>query len=194
MPRSKRSSPAIAPNNDESLRKQVVGAYGEKAVEAELLRKGWVTANINTSIKNAADFDIFAHKGRHKINIRVKTCKPSGIGFTYGFPPGKEIKKTGLAVDDFTVLVRMGLSRREDTFYVIPTRIVRHRLQIHREFYLKQPNRDGTKKKDTGTWYLRFAKGKAPNSNIEGRWKKYLDNWSTLENGPSKRRPRAKSA
>jgi hypothetical protein len=55
---------------------QAIGAYGEKAVETELLRRGWVTANINTSIKNAVNFDIFARKGENAVNIRVKTCGP----------------------------------------------------------------------------------------------------------------------
>jgi hypothetical protein len=183
---SKNPSATVPSNGVAELRKQVVGAYGEKAVEAELLRKGWVTANINTSIKNAADFDIFAHKGRHKVNVRVKTCKPEGIGFTFGFRPKEKIKTNGLAADDFTILVRMGSSRREDVFYVIPTRVVRRCLNKHREFYLKQPNRDGTEKVDTGQWYLRFGKGSAPNSNIEGRWKRYLENWAMLEGYLSK--------
>jgi hypothetical protein len=163
----------LSSDKDVELSKQTVGAYDEKAVEAELLRRGWVTANINTSIKNAADFDIFAHKGQHKVDVRVKTCRPAGIGFTFGFRPGGTIKTNGLRKDDFTVLVRMGASRREDTFYVIPTRIVRQRLHKHREYYFKQPNRDGTEKKDTGQGYLRFGKGNAPNSNIEGKWKRH---------------------
>ena len=46
---------------------QAVGAYGEKVVEAELLRLGWVPANVNASIKNAANFDIFALKDEHTV-------------------------------------------------------------------------------------------------------------------------------
>lgn len=167
MRRLKNSSGSAPPDEDVELSKQVVGAYGEKAVEAELLRRGWVTANINTSIKNAADFDIFAHKGQRKVDVRVKTCRPAGIGFTIGFRPGEKIKTNGLGMDELTVLVRMGSSRREDAFYVIPTRIVRQRLQKHCKYYSAQPNKDGTEKKDTGQWYLRFGKGNAPNSNIE---------------------------
>jgi hypothetical protein len=41
---------------------QLVGAFGERAVEAELLRRGWLTANINASIRNVKDFDLFAVK------------------------------------------------------------------------------------------------------------------------------------
>jgi hypothetical protein len=39
---------------------QQVGAYGEKMVEAALLRRGWIPSNVNASVKNAARFDIVA--------------------------------------------------------------------------------------------------------------------------------------
>jgi hypothetical protein len=63
------------------IRTQAVGAYGEKAAEAELLRYGWMKANVNTSIKNAEDFDIFAHKGDRRLDIRVKTSGPGTNAF-----------------------------------------------------------------------------------------------------------------
>jgi hypothetical protein len=55
---------------------QLVGAFGERAVEAELLRHGWVTANVNTSIRNVKDIDLFAFKSTRSLHIRVKTCSP----------------------------------------------------------------------------------------------------------------------
>jgi hypothetical protein len=33
---------------------QSVGAFGERAVEVELLRRGWIPANVNATVKNAA--------------------------------------------------------------------------------------------------------------------------------------------
>src|SRR5207237_3237333 len=41
---------------------QMVGAYGEKVVEAQLLRRGWIPSNVNASVKNAARFDIVAQR------------------------------------------------------------------------------------------------------------------------------------
>jgi len=35
------------------LDNQLVGAFGEKAAKAELLRQGWQTANFNANVKNA---------------------------------------------------------------------------------------------------------------------------------------------
>src|SRR5215510_11707926 len=57
--------------------KQLVSAFGERAVEAELLRRGWVTANINASIRNVKDFDLFALKNDRSLHIRVKACSPN---------------------------------------------------------------------------------------------------------------------
>ena len=54
---------------------QAAGAFGEKAVEAELLRRHWIPANVNPTVKNAAKFDIFAVKGDRAVQIEVKTCR-----------------------------------------------------------------------------------------------------------------------
>ena len=63
---------------------QAVGAYGEKVVEAELLRLGWIPSNVNASVKNAARFDIVAQGPEGEIvPIRVKTCGPRQEKFQF---------------------------------------------------------------------------------------------------------------
>src|SRR5271166_3648390 len=156
------------------LSKQLIGAYGEKAVEAQLLRQGWVTANINTSIKNAAEFDIYARKNQRRVNLRVKTCGPAESGFTFGFRPGAKIQTSGFGKDDFTILVRMGVTRQGDDYYVVPTAIVRKVLIALRAHYLGQRKRDGTERVDTGDIRLRFreSRGNDPGSGIDRKWKR----------------------
>src|SRR6266571_1719815 len=98
---------------------QLVGAFGEKAVEAELLRRGWLTSNVNASIKNAADYDIFAKKGERRIELRIKTCGAGFKSFQFGgFRPGQEITVSGILDSDYTILVQMSSSRKDDSFYV----------------------------------------------------------------------------
>jgi len=63
---------------------QAAGAFGEKAVEAELLRHNWIPANVNQTVKNAAKFDIYAVKVDRSVQIRVKTCRPNMTAFLYG--------------------------------------------------------------------------------------------------------------
>src|SRR5215813_7503630 len=86
---------------------QLVGAFGERAVEAELLRRGWVTANINASIRNVKDFDLFAVKNARSLHIRVKTCSPKE-DMQFNSRPDEEITTLGIRRTDFTVVVQMG--------------------------------------------------------------------------------------
>jgi|HubBroStandDraft_1064217.scaffolds.fasta_scaffold1331250_2 hypothetical protein len=82
---------------------QAVGAYGEKVVEAELLRDGWIASNVNASIRNAADFDIFALKDGRTVHLRVKTCGPKMDAFQFGFPAEQMIATGNFGASDFTV-------------------------------------------------------------------------------------------
>lgn len=95
-----------------SMTPQAVGAYGERIIEAELLRRGWVPANFNHSVNSAAGFDIFARKGERMIPIRVKTCAAKYQAFQFstlkGDPPSLFRL---LQSEDFIALVAMGESR-----------------------------------------------------------------------------------
>ncbi len=117
----------MAGNRDTAA--QATGAFGEKAVDAELLRRNWMPANVNPTVENAAMFDIFAwkkdgHRDR-SVQIRVKTCKPGMMGLLWGgFRPDNPITTKGISETDFTIVVRMGKSRTDDRFYVVPTAVV----------------------------------------------------------------------
>src|SRR2546421_605517 len=105
------------------INKQLVSAFGERAVEAELLRHGWVTANINASIRNIKDFDLFAGKPARSLQIRVKTCSLNE-DVQYGTRKNQEIMTDDIRETDFTVVVRMGAARNQDRFYVVPSQAV----------------------------------------------------------------------
>jgi hypothetical protein len=122
-PRSKRATRAQRPGKNSmkqrsnaSIGHQAVGACGEKAVEAELLRRGWITSNVNASIRNAADFDIFALKNNRSAQIRVKACGEGENAFHFRFARGQQIA-CNVNKSDFTVLVQMGATRNDDHFY-----------------------------------------------------------------------------
>jgi len=156
---------------------QLVGAFGERSVEAELLRRGWVAANVNASVKNAADFDIFALKNGRTIQVRVKTCGPGVTGFQFNFPPNLPISLDGIGRSDFTILVRMDKTREGDKFFVMPTAQLRKEVAARQKAYLSIPTRQGQKRKDTGHWTLHFRGG----TGIDENWKKYLEAWNLLE-------------
>jgi hypothetical protein len=168
------------------LTAQKVGAFGERAVEAELLRRGWIPANVNPTLKNAADYDIFAYKDPTEVHIRVKTCGPFQPGFQFGGFNG-EIETTGIRENDFTILVRMGRDRVADQFYVVPTLTVRNQLKAHRKHYLETPKRDGQARKDLGHWTMHLADLRSgedrPSHGLARRWAQYLGKWELLERG-----------
>ena len=124
---------------------QAVGAYGEKMVEAALLRRGWLPSNVNDSVKNAARFDIVAQGPEGQlVPIRVKTCRPQLDAFRFGGYDAKQpIPTNDLGSVDFTVFVAMGKDMVEDQFYVVPTREVRQVLESRRIAYFGRKRKDG---------------------------------------------------
>lgn len=164
---------------------QLIGAFGEKVVEAELLRRGWLTSNVNHSVKNAADYDIFAMKNRRTVHLRIKTCSYRWDAFQFsGFKSGEDIRTRGFSSTDFTILVRMGKDRASDAFYVVPTVEVRRRLRISRRAYLSIKKKIGGSRKDLGHWSLLLKEARnedTPHHGFARKWKAYLDAWRLLD-------------
>ena len=167
----------LDPSADAGVAKQLIGAFGERVVEAELLRRGWVTANVNASIRNARDFDLFAVKKGRSLQIRVKTCS-LGEDAQFRTRKNQEITADGVADTDFTIVVRMGAIREGDQFYIVPTRVVLNALSAHRTASLPT-------QKDTGQWVLRWRElrsGEAKqNYGFEKKWEQYLNTWDRLD-------------
>jgi len=163
---------------------QAVGAYGEKVVEAALLRLGWIPSNVNASVKSAARFDIVAQgPDGQLVPIRVKTCGIGQEAFQYGFKPGP-VPMNDLRPVDFTVLVAMGKTAAADRFFILSTREVRQALEEGRRFFYKAPRRDGAPKVETGQitlWLNPLRSGKDDRQHdFARRWEHYLDGWGLL--------------
>jgi len=165
---------------------QLVGAFGERAVETELLRREWLTSNVNASIRNAADYDMFAKKGSQTVHLRVKACGEKYNEFQFGgFRPGQDISFKDIDDSDFTILVKMGSNRADDIFYVVPTKLLRKQISESRRAYLAQSRRDGKPRKDTGHWTLHLGDLRSgedrPSHGFRRKWARYSDNWKSLE-------------
>jgi hypothetical protein len=168
----------------EAISVQATGAFGEKSVEAELLRRHWIPANVNASIKNAAKFDIYALKATHdgdlEIQLRIKTCRPNMTAFLWGgCQPGKPITTAGIGQSDYTVVVRMGSSREDDQFYVVPTAVVL------KEVGARQREQKARGVRDIGMWRMSFKPRKdgrpEAGTDIENKWSGYLNGWDLLD-------------
>jgi hypothetical protein len=163
---------AEEPNLD--ITTQAVGAYGEKIVEAELLRHGWIPANANKTVPNAAVFDIFAYRGKSLAAIRVRACGPTQNEFVFRkFDPDETF-----ATHDFTVLVKMGANRKDDEIYVIPTSCLHRDVERYR-----QQGTEAGMKDVRWTLYL----DDHPSDKLQCRrgfrkkWAAYRDHWTQLE-------------
>ncbi|MGH7064665.1 MAG: hypothetical protein ACREET_11345 [Stellaceae bacterium] len=164
----------------EKISVQAAGAFGEKAVEAELLRHNWIPANINQTVKNAAKYDIYAMKGDHWVGIQVKTCRPGMPAFLYGgFAPGMPITTTDIVASDFTIIVRMGKQRQDDRFYIVPT------TEVRKEIADRQREHKERGTNDIGMWRLGFADRKdgrpEAGAGIERKWEQYEGAWNLLD-------------
>jgi hypothetical protein len=173
----------------EHISAQAVGAFGESATEAELLRRGWIPANVNATVDNAADFDILAQKYGRLIKLRVKTCGPNSEGFQFGgLKSDGSLAAKQVVGPDFTILIRMADRREDDQFYVVPTAVVRREIAARQSDYLATLKRDGSQHKDTGHWTLRFRDRKDGRDEggwgLERKWGKYLGKWSLLDEYP----------
>jgi hypothetical protein len=169
---------------DGRLTSQLVSAFGERAAEAELLRRGWMTANVNASVKNAKDFDLFALKNGRSLHLRVKACSPNE-DVQFNSRPNQEITVDGISATDFTIIVRMGADRNDDEFYIVPTLVVQEALAAHRTAYLAERKRDGGPRKDDGHWTLHWRELRSgqpkPNYGFEKKWAEYRDGWDRLD-------------
>jgi hypothetical protein len=151
-----------------------------KAVEAELLRRNWIPANVNATVNNAAKFDIYALKGNRSVQIQVKTCRPDMPAFLCGgFQPGKPITPKTAGPTDFTIVVRMGNWHGGDRFYVVPTCVA------YKEIGERQSAQaEGGRRKDIGMWRLSFTPRKdgreEAGRDIDTKWGKYLYRWDLL--------------
>lgn len=172
---------------DSKMPPQAVGAYGEKMVEAALLRLGWIPSNVNDSVKNAARFDIVAQQpgpeGRI-VPIRVKTCGPETEAFQYGYTRSQPIPTDDLHSIDFTVLVAMGKDMARDRFFVVPTRTIREELEAGRIAYLKGTRKDGQPLAQNVQFSLRLRPLRSgvdqPQRGLARKWDCYLNAWGLL--------------
>jgi hypothetical protein len=141
------------------LHSQLVGAFGERAVEAELLRHGWLSANFNSSVDNAREYDIVCTKDGKVALLQVKTCNATEDAFTFGgFKRDEPIRPRKFSDNEFTVLVKMGVQRASDQFYVVPTQIVHDEIRFRQTEWLGVAKRDGDRRQDIGMWVLRLSK------------------------------------
>ncbi len=137
---------------------QAAGALGEHAVEVELLRHGWILANVNATVR-CCDFDIFAVKDDKTVLLRVRARAPRTLAYfsSAGSSPTSRCRSQTSRKTISLVLVAISSDRARDEFYVMPSRVVREEIILRQKDYLAIAKKDGTQEKKHRT--LGFAFG-----------------------------------
>ncbi|MHA1540755.1 MAG: hypothetical protein ACTSUM_01685 [Alphaproteobacteria bacterium] len=162
---------------------QANGRIAELLVEIELLKRGWLVANINNSIKNALAFDIISVIDSKKIGIRVKSFQQKHHGAQYNakenLSPFINLQKK----DDFVIIVRKNNNETYDHF-IIPTYIVDKQIKKDFNLFVSNGVKNGKWDKKTKTkehkHRLLVFKTTRNKKGLEDTWNKYMNNWDIL--------------
>lgn len=169
--------------------KQALGAYGEGRVIQELGLRGWCVEDANAIRRNQPGYDLIARRPGSKLDFRisVKTRGITSRGLPAdhfqigGFKPYELIDPLALGPRHFTILVsKISDNPRDNTFYIVPTHVVRQECADRRIALFKRPK----KKVDMGSYQLHLAPrpdGEAmAGHDIARRWSRYFENWDGI--------------
>jgi hypothetical protein len=168
----------------EHLNTQTVGRLGELVVEMELLARGWLTGNFNSSVANAAAWDLFAAKKARSVKLRVKSKRPGVDALQWS---AKADGSVFLQLDpadayDFVAAVDFHAAGDWDV-YLVPTAVVAEALASNHRAWLSTPKRDGAPKKD-GSRRVLWLNERSPDQPGQGYrrvWAQFRNAWDLLE-------------
>ena len=171
----------------EKISQQALSRLAELAVETELAKKGWLTGNFNASIRNAAVYDLFAVKGKHKTTIRVKGVRLDNKlegNLLYAIKKSGEVFLSLYEKDETDITVIVGLKNgKPENYYIVPTYIINNEIKCGHKEWLKTKKKDGSPRKDSTLRQIRFNdKTDRVSSGYKVKWAKYKNNWKMLEN------------
>ena len=149
----------------ELMDNRVVGRLGELLVEQKLLEQGWHPVRLDTAQMMAANADLLAIKGKHRISLQVKTTNAkSGHSFShslsFGYATGylrngESIfnSKPGPLWADVIVGVHYDFLPR---FFVLPVALAEKLCRCHCDYFYSVPKRNTTKRSPSFPIYLRL--------------------------------------
>ena len=155
---------------------------GELVVELELLKRGWIVGNFNSTTMNSAGWDLFATRGTRSVKIRVKAKRPGVDCFRWSAKADGSVL-VGLAEtgDDFVAAVSFEASGGYEVF-IIPSDVVEHTLRFENGRWLAGSKPGGGARKPTPMRhvYLNDRSDGAPGHGFVTRWAAYRGAWDGL--------------
>lgn len=172
----------LADDSYAALDTQRVGRMGELVVELELLKRGWIVGNFNSTTMNSAGWDLFATRGTRSVKIRVKAKRPGIDCFRWSAKADGSVL-VGLAdtVDDFVAAVSFDARGGYDVF-VIPSKVVEQTLHDENARWVSGTKAGGGARKPTPMRhiYINSREDGAPAHGFAVRWAQYVNAWSLL--------------
>lgn len=162
---------------------QRTGRMGELMVELELLKRGFIVGNFNSTTMNSAGWDLFATKGRRSVKIRVKAKRPGVANFRWAAKSdGRVFLGDAGGEDDFVVAISFEQNGTHRA-WIIPTQVVETTLAAENSRWLAGQKRDGTARKATPmrSIYMDDRTDDAPSHGFAKKWAAYESAWHLLD-------------
>ena len=173
----------LADQSYAALDTQRVGRMGELVVELELLKRGWIVGNFNSTTMNSAGWDLFATRGTRSVKIRVKAKRPGIDCFRWTAKADGSVL-IGLVDtnDDFVAAVSFEASGRCEVF-VVPSLLVERTLRDENARWLAGTKPSGRTRKPTSMRhiYINDRDDGAPAHGFATHWAPYRDAWDLLD-------------
>jgi hypothetical protein len=118
----------------------LIGNAGEYYVMAELLKRGVISA---LAPRNAPAFDILATNPQKTVRIRVKTKSEEYDSWQWMTKKDGSIFRHLQETEDFTVLVNLSIKTSDMKYFVIPTKILNHWLEVEFIEWRDTPGKNG---------------------------------------------------
>lgn len=164
---------------------QRTGRMGELVVELELLKRGWIVGNFNSTTMNSAAWDLFATRGQRSVKIRVKAKRPGVANFRWAAKAdGRVFLGDSGGDDDFVAAVSFE-SDGSHRIFIVPTSVVEKTLASEHTAWLAGEKAGGGARKDTPmrSIYIDHRDDGTPSRGFARRWAAYGDAWLQLLGG-----------
>jgi hypothetical protein len=173
----------LADQSYAALDTQRVGRMGELVVELELLKRGWIVGNFNSTTMNSAGWDLFATRGTRSLKIRVKAKRPGVDCFRWSAKADGSVL-VGLADtdDDFVAAVSFDGSGGYEVF-IMPSSVVESTLRDENARWIAGRKPGGGPRKPTSMRhiFINHRDDGAPGHGFAIRWALYRSAWDFLE-------------
>ena len=138
------------PIDERQVRRLLSGKVGELLVELELTARGWHVERLDGAAK-AANGDLIAISGRHRVVIQVKTNGTQRdrafLGHARNFlEQGTAFFNAKCAAIETDIVVSVTGGHRDAEFYVFTVAEAEHIAQAHASHWYQTPKRDGSER------------------------------------------------